>query len=42
MYLLLLLGITISFDFLDYFQMWTLAGALVANINFIVGQFFTA
>ncbi|WP_354640161.1 hypothetical protein [Morganella morganii] len=34
--------ITISFYLLDYFQMRTFTGALVADINFIVGQFFTA
>ncbi|MEY0256512.1 hypothetical protein AB7X32_22520, partial [Morganella morganii] len=36
------LFITISFDFLDYFQMRTFTGALVAQPCFIVSQFFTA
>ncbi|MEM8184038.1 hypothetical protein Q4R69_20165 [Morganella morganii subsp. sibonii] len=35
-------AITISFYLLDYFQMRTFVGALVTNINFIVGKFFTA
>lgn len=34
--------ITISFYLLDYFQMRTFTGALVAQPCFIVGQFFTA